>query len=67
MFTTKLIQQMQRNIDRDMHRLSLLKKAYDTADKEGNQDMKSVYRGQWYALVEHIAKEIKEYQAKKVV
>ena len=54
---------MQRNIDRDMQRLSLLKKAYDTADKEGNHDMKSVYRGQWYALIEKIAQEIKEYQA----
>jgi len=54
---------MQRNIDRDMQRLSLLKKAYDTADREGNHDMRSVYRGQWYALVEKIAQEIKEYQA----
>lgn len=53
----KIKTKLKRNLDKDMWRLALLKGAYDKAE---NPEFKSVYRGQWYALVAKIAKEINE-------
>lgn len=53
----KIRTKLNRSIDVDMGRLSALKQAYDKAE---NPEFKSVHRGQWYALVAKIAKDIEK-------
>jgi len=53
----KIRTKLNRNLNRDMHRLMNLKEAYDKAE---NPEFKSVHRGQWYALVAKIAKDIEK-------